>query len=172
MFNKLSKIIIVILVFLLFNASSVEAKKPGFISLGGEVVSKVADFPDTESFQTEAGAYMDPGCIYKQFSIMFIPLWNYEISWCGYTGEENSYVIIDKATLDELAKEAKVQLPAEPSLPFWDSIGGKLLFVTLVGGFIAYSMFVKNKGTDENTENTEAVKEETNTNTAKEEEPK
>lgn len=141
MSNKLFSIVLLVLAFSLLNSESAEARrKSGFFSFGGEVMSKVQDFPDTEAFQLEDDTYVDAGCIYKQVSILFIPVWNYDIRWCGYTGEGDSYLALTKEELDEMAKEANVTLAESPSLPFWSSIGGKLVFLVLIGGLIAYAI--------------------------------
>lgn len=141
MYNKSFSIILLILAFSLLNSQSAEARKPVFFSFGGEAISKVQDFPDTEAFQFEDGTYVDAGCIYKQVSIFFIPVWNYDVRWCGYTGENDSYVPLTKEDLDAMAKEADITLAETPSLSFWNSIGGKLVFLALIGAFIAYSIF-------------------------------
>ncbi|BDS09790.1 hypothetical protein [Aureispira anguillae] len=141
MTNKFLKISILIFVLSLFNYQTAAARKSAFFSFGGETIIKVQDFPDTELFQMENGSYVDAGCIYKQVSIFFIPVWNYDIRWCGYTGEDGNYVILSKEELDAIAQEASITLPATPTLSFWHSIGGKLLFVVVIGAFIAYSVF-------------------------------
>lgn len=140
MLSKLFKISLLVIIFSLFNSHNAEAKKSGFFSFGGEAMTKIEDFPDTEAFQMEDGSYVDAGAIYKQVSILFIPVWNYEIRWCGYVGEGESYMELTKEELDELAKEAGVTLSENPSISFWHSIGGKLVFLALIGAFIAYSV--------------------------------
>lgn len=152
--SKLFSITLLVLAFSLLNCQSAEARKSGFFSFGGEAMAKVQDFPDTEMFQAEDGVYVDAGCIYKQVSILFIPVWNYDIRWCGYTGEEDSYIIMTKEELDVLAKEADITLPDSPSLSFWHSFGGKLLFLVVIGGFIAYGIL----SPDEEEEEEEAPK--------------
>jgi hypothetical protein len=149
MSNKLFSIILLVLSFSLLNIHSAEARAPVFFSFGGEAISKVQDFPDTEAFQFEDGSYVDAGCIYKQVSIFFIPVWNYDVRWCGYTGEDDSYATMTKEELDELATEASITLPETPSLSFWDSIGGKLVFLGLVGAFIAYSVLTSDDEEEE-----------------------
>jgi len=140
MSSKLLSIVLLVLAFSLLNSSSAEARKSGFFSFGGEAMSKVQDFPDTESFQLEDGTYVDAGCIYKQVTILFIPIWNYDIQWCGYTGDGDSYLPMTKEQLDELAKEADITLAETPSLSFWHSMGGKLVFLVVIGGLIAYGI--------------------------------
>jgi hypothetical protein len=155
MYNKSFSIILLILTFSFFNSQSAEARKSGFFSFGGEAMSKIVDFPDTEAFQLEDGTYVDAGCIYKQVSILFIPVWNYDIRWCGYTGDDGTYFEANKEQLDLMAKEANVVLPETPSLSFWHTIGGKLVFLIVIGGFIAYSVLSSD---DEEEEEEEAPK--------------
>jgi hypothetical protein len=153
--NKLLSIVLLVLAFTFLNSESAEARrKSGFFSFGGEAMSKVQDFPDTETFQLEDGTYVDAGCIYKQVSILFIPIWNYEIRWCGYTGEDGTYLELTKEELDGMAKEANVTLAETPSLSFWDSIGGKLVFLVVIGGLIAFGIF----SSDDEEEEEEAPK--------------
>lgn len=58
-----------------------------------------------------------------------MPLWNHNGHYCGYINEE-TYSDINKEYLLEIANEIKAPTEwanAEPKLPFWDSIGGKLV---------------------------------------------
>ena len=95
-------------------------------SWGGEVMVKVADFPDTPRFQTADGRFFDAGVIYKQISVYSLPLWNYDVRWAGYIGGSR-YVDVGKDQLMRLARIAQVSLPDDPELPFWDSYGGKMI---------------------------------------------
>ena len=115
------------IVFLGLLSASVQAA-PVILGWGGEEIIKVADFPNTEEFENGRGEYFDAGYVYKQVTIFFIPVWNYDGKWVGYVGEKNSYLQLKKAELDRLAAKANVRLPETPALPFWDSIGGKLVF--------------------------------------------
>jgi hypothetical protein len=126
MSEKILKSILTI-VFLGLLSASVQAA-PVILGWGGEEIIKVADFPNTEEFENGRGEYFDAGYVYKQVTIFFIPVWNYDGKWVGYVGEKNGYLLLKKAELDRLAAKANVRLPETPSLPFWDSIGGKLVF--------------------------------------------
>jgi hypothetical protein len=104
-------------------------KVPIFFSWGGEKIARVATFPDTAEFKVQAtGDHIDPGYRYKQIKILFIPVWNYDGHWCGYVGNEEAYLDLDKAQLDSLAQTARVPIPDSPNLPFWDYLGGKFKF--------------------------------------------
>ncbi len=86
------------------------------------------DLPDSSTFQRPDGKYIDVGYRYQQFTILFIPVWNYNEKWCGYIGSDKEYIDFDKGALSEFAGTAGLKLPDNPSLPLWDSVGGKLLF--------------------------------------------
>jgi hypothetical protein len=107
------------------------AKAPVLFSWGGEKIIKVAAFPDTEDFKTRAGKHLDAGYRYKHISIFFIPIWNYGGTWCGYVGDADHYLDLSKTQLDALARSVGLSLPANPSLPLWESFGGKLAFGVL-----------------------------------------
>lgn len=108
-------------------AKTVSAGFDIIYDIGNEKIIKVSDFPDTEDFRAQDGGLIDAGYIYKQFRIFWVPVWNYDGRWCGLTRDAAKYYEIDKPTLDAIAKEAGISLPEEPSLPFWDAYGGKLV---------------------------------------------
>ena len=80
----------------------------------------------------QSGQYVDAGFCYQQFTLFFIPIWNYDQKWCGYIGSQEQYLDIHKAGLVALANsggESSFNLLSKPpKLPFWDAIGGKLVF--------------------------------------------
>ena len=108
--------------------------QPVFFSIGGERTHKIADFPDTAEFQTSGVLryYVDAGVVYKQITIFFLPLWNYDIRWAGYMPNTSQYVDMTRSELEELATRANVVLPRDPELPLWDRVGGKLVLGLLV----------------------------------------
>ena len=103
-----------------------------FFGWDSEKIIKVMDFPDDDRFQMPMGEYMDAGYIYKQVTIFFVPVWNYDARWVGYVGSDERYLELDRSELQEFAVTAGLELPDSPSLPFWDSIGGKIVFILLV----------------------------------------
>jgi DNA-directed RNA polymerase subunit RPC12/RpoP len=110
---------------------------PVFFTWGGETIVKAVELPDTPDFQRPDGAYIDIGYRYQQVTFFFIPLWNYNEKLCGYIGSDSEYLDGDEAEISALAAEAQVQLPAGITLPFWDSVGGKLLVAAIVLLYIA-----------------------------------
>lgn len=137
---------------MIFMSGQAQAKG-GFFSYGGETVIKVQDFPDTPQFKLDSGAYMDAGYIYKQLSIMFVPVWNYDGRWVGYIGSDSSYVPLkSEKALRDLAKVANVTLPATPKLPFWDAIGGKLVLALGFMLLVVFGIFAKDEEVEEREE--------------------
>lgn len=114
----------------LLSYSSVSSAQ--FFGWDGEKIIKVMDLPDEEWLQTPNGEYVDAGYIYKQVTILFMPVWNYDGRWIGYIGSEDEYVPLEDGELLEIVELAGLELPDSPSLPFWDTVGGKILFVLLV----------------------------------------
>lgn len=116
--------------------SMVEASRaegiPVFYSWGGEKVIKVANFPDTEEWKSSERKHVDVGYRFKQISIFFVPIWNYDGSWCGYIGQDDHYLNLNTTEVTSLAAKAGINLPDAPNLPFWDSYGGKLLLLVVL----------------------------------------
>lgn len=113
-------------------AYALKVPLPVFFSWGGEQIIKVAEFPDTAQFKSGDGQHIDPGYKYKQITLFFTPIWNYDGEWCGYVGSSERYLKIDKSTLDAAANVAGITLPMTPSPSFWESYGGKLLWLGVV----------------------------------------
>jgi hypothetical protein len=118
---------------LFFSSTALHAARiPVIFSYKAEKIIKVADFPDTPALEVRGGAHLDAGYLFKQVKLFGIPLWNYEGIWCGYVGSDDNYLKIDKEKLFAMAKAVNVILPENPGLPFWDSIGGKLVVIGLL----------------------------------------
>jgi hypothetical protein len=141
-----------VIVFLTFMSASAQAKAPVLIGWGGEEIIKIADFPNTEEFEYHNGEYFDAGYKYKQVTLFFIPVWNYDGKWVGYVEKEGRYLNLEKSELDELAAQANVKLPESPSLPFWHSIGGKIVFGFIVLVFIGLKMMAGSIRDEEETD--------------------
>lgn len=127
---------IIVLLLPLFSITQKTEAAPIFFSFGEEKVLKVADFPQG-SYQSNDGQHVDAGVRYKQVSIFFIPIWNYEEKWCGYISDK-MYVDLPRSQLEEMAAESNVKLPGSMQMPFWDKFGGKLLAIALIAGYVLY----------------------------------
>ena len=119
---------------------------PIFWSYGGESYVKVAELPNIEDYKTSNGKYYDVGYRYKQFSLFFVPVWNYDKQWCGYIDKEQ-FIELTEPEVMELARASGVKLPKNVSLPFWEEWGGKLLFLSGLGVYFYISRSSKQKTT-------------------------
>ncbi|MGH1335937.1 MAG: hypothetical protein ACRBFS_07395 [Aureispira sp.] len=126
-------------------AIQVSAKVPAFFQIDVEKVFKAQELPDTAYLLLEDGTYMDLGVFYKQLTVFFIPLWNYEIQWCGYVGNDQQLLTLDKQTVEAIVQETGHSIPQAPNLPFWPTIGGKLLFLAILGAATSLSIFFYKK---------------------------
>jgi hypothetical protein len=130
-----------------------------FVAVGtacsrGDRIIKVADLPNTPDFQVEtrpqyapptiapSKVHVDVGYVWTQNKLLFFPILNTEGRYVGYTGSDSQFIEFKKGELDEWANKANVSLPKEPSIPFWDAWGGKLLLIVLIPPFALLSLIV------------------------------
>lgn len=119
----------------------------------GDRIIKVADLPQTPDFEVNARpefapptnvpatkVHLDVGYVWKQNSLLFMPIFNDDGHYVGYTGSEATYIEFKKDELAEWTARANVTLPDKPSIPFWDAWGGKLLLVVLIPPFVFLSL--------------------------------
>jgi len=125
-------------IFLIPNTANA-ARVPAIFSFGGEKIVKIQDLPDTEILLTNDGEYIDAGCVFKQVSIFFIPLLNYDLQWCGYIGSNSSYIDLSEEELREISKDGNFKMVKKIKLPFWHAYGGKILLFVLIGGYLFIS---------------------------------
>lgn len=110
-------------------------------------------------FEFEDGDHMNLGVMYNQFSLMWIPVWNYgETKWAYVNDAKDSYD--DNVTEEELEMfrtEYAYDIPDKPRIGFWDSIGGKLVWAAVIAGAV---IFGRNRKGDDDEEQPEARNEE------------
>ena len=125
------KTIPILFSLILFTAFKSNAA-PLFFSWGGEKIAKVVDFP---------GSDFDAGVRYKQVSIFFIPVWNYDAAFCGYIQKDDEYLPYSYSELSTIASENNISLKDDPegNIPFWDKYGGKIVIAVLIGLYVAFS---------------------------------
>jgi hypothetical protein len=131
LFLRTSILILLVSLFLCPNST---AQFPAPFQVGTENVIKIQELPDSAYFLLEDSSYMDLGAFYKQVIVFFIPVWNYDIAWCGYVGNDQQLLTLDSASLEAVVAEAGISIAPTPSLPFWTVAGGKLLLLLIVGG--------------------------------------
>lgn len=131
-----------LVILIITSATKVSAKGGLPIVYGdGEHVAKVLDLPQREEFMIQATDgkwyHADLGVLHEQFSLFFIPLFNYGTEkYVLYTdtkiGEYDfTYADLDSEEVAYLQSEFG-GISSTPELPFWDAWGGKLLALGIV----------------------------------------
>ncbi|GHT33819.1 hypothetical protein FACS189434_08910 [Bacteroidia bacterium] len=130
---------------LFFAASTVSAR--GVIIYGnGEKIEVTEKLPDSITIDDE---HVNLGVIYEQFSIFWVPMWNYgETKYVFLNDKEDSYMLADEEDLQYLRDELKINVPEEPSIGFWNKIGGKLIWAVVLA-LIIYGLLPSRKKEDE-----------------------
>ncbi|MDR1056583.1 MAG: hypothetical protein LBL90_12360 [Prevotellaceae bacterium] len=141
-------IILAITFFALLCFSNKAEAIPVFYSFGGEKLNTMYDLPN-DSTTMSADGYVNIGCKFKQFSIFWIPIWNWDEQYCFVVeGKNNTYYSATTQQIKELANEYNVKLAgASPS--FWNKIGGKIIVCILLALIIWGYIPGKKKKDDE-----------------------
>lgn len=116
-------------------------------STGGEKIIKVAGMPDTPEFKVEMkkntgsgteSKHVDLGYKWSQTTFFWCPIINDKGTYVGYINSDKNFVDVGAGQLRRMADTAKIDLSVPPSLPFWDSVGGKLVGGVILLIIIAY----------------------------------
>jgi hypothetical protein len=115
----------------------------GMLSFGGETVVTVVDLPNTTDYQNEQGENVDIGYLYKSVTVLFVPIWNFEGRFVGVLeGNSSKYLNFEQQQITQIVTGANLSLPEEPILDFWNRVGGKIVFL-LVVGYLGFSFYQK-----------------------------
>jgi hypothetical protein len=119
---------------LFFTASPVSAKGVIIYSTG----EKVEIFKELPDDATIDDAHVNLGVMYEQFSIFWIPIWNYgETKYVLINDQEDTYWDVDTETIEQLRTEFNVDVPEKPSIGFWNKTGGKIIWIIVIAAAIA-----------------------------------
>lgn len=126
--------VVICSLFFLICANTTQAKGFFFFSWGQEIY-QVKELPKDYTIQTEehGRTHVNLGVIYNEFSIFWIPIWNWDVDTYVLLPDNSDdlYYNIDKETYSEI-RHIVGDLPANPKLSFWRSIGGKLVAFPLI----------------------------------------
>lgn len=110
-----------------------------------EYVEHVAELPDSAQFYSEEyKTFVDVAYLYKQFWVLWVPLWNFDGKYVLAPKDQEVYFDVSKEELDSY----KLDLPENP-ISFWNKIGGKLVVLALIA-LVLYGYFGRG-GSDEET---------------------
>lgn len=135
--------------------SSYQADAKAKIPFGDrEVLTLVADLPDTEEFLIEKGSkltnrpdeYLDLATIHEEFNIAWVlPLWiNKEPRLVGYNKAKDLYYEIPDAELNQILAENKLDRKKLEKLGFYTRYGGKLVALAIIA-FIIWGLIPSKK---------------------------
>ena len=107
---------------------------------GCEYVELIQDLPnDDDLYSAEYDAHLDVGFIYKQFWLVWIPIWNYDGQYCfKLEGTEDTYFEMSEEDKTWLTENYDVDFSSTNPISFWNKIGGKLLLILILIGAVAY----------------------------------
>lgn len=114
-----------------------------------EKLATVIDLPNDDNFYHESEkGYINLGYYYKQVWIMWIPIWNYDGQYCLLVeGKKDYYISLTPEEVEGFKgylEENGIEVPSGDPTPFWDKIGGKLVWL-LVIAFLIWSSSNKAK---------------------------
>jgi hypothetical protein len=119
---------------LVFTARPVSAKGIIFYSNG----EKIELFKELPSEAVINGTHVNLGVKYEQFSIFWVPMWNYgETKYVLINDKEDSYWELDTETVEKLRTDFNVDVPQNPTIGFWNRIGGKIIWGIVIFAAIA-----------------------------------
>lgn len=101
-----------------------------------EKIAIVKDLPKTDDFKDESGNYLKLGYYYKEYGAVFIPAWNSEGQYVLTNESEDMYYELSAEQIQELKDTHKIELPSGNPLSFWKKIGGKIIFILIIGAII------------------------------------
>lgn len=134
------------LLFVVYTESSARARIPYCSEC--QYIIPVADLPDSTRFYSEDHkAYADIAYVYKQFWIVWLPIWNFDEHYCLSIKGQDVYFDVSEEELQEYATTYNLDLPSNP-ISLWDKIGGKAIILVLVAGAI-WAYWGKDSATEE-----------------------
>ncbi|MCL2247037.1 MAG: hypothetical protein FWC10_08010 [Lentimicrobiaceae bacterium] len=144
----MKKVILTLTLFvvLCFTANNASAKGIIFYS-NGEKAEIATKLPDHAIINDE---HVNIGVMYKQFSIFWVPIWNYgETKHVLINDKKDTYYDLDDETIEILKEDFNVELPQKASIGFWNKIGGKLIWCLVIAVAIAGYWITRKDDTQE-----------------------
>ena len=131
----MKKVILTFALFsaLFFTANTVSAKGI-IIYSNGEKIEVIKKLPADATIDD---THVNLGVMYDQFSIFWVPIWNYgETKYVFINDKENTYYDVTAEDIEILKTDFDVNIPEKPSIGFWNKTGGKLILGIVIAGAI------------------------------------
>lgn len=139
---------IILLFFISLFAFKAHARAKIPVCIPCEKIALVKDLPDDEYLQQD-GSYLNLGYLHKEYGIIFIPAWNSGGQYVLTNEDKSMYYEIDEKQMAEIKEKYNLEFSSNP-LSFWKKIGGKLIYLIIIGYFV-YSKFFSSDDEDEET---------------------
>ncbi len=144
------KKIILFVVFAVFITTNSFSRGKIPVCFPCEKIDLVKDLPDDELLK-QGTSYLNLGYYYEEYGIIFIPAWLSSKKYVLMNTGGSTYYDLTKEQITELETKYDLDLTSNP-LSFWKKIGGKLIYIVVIG-FLIWGQFSKDPE-DENEEQT------------------
>ena len=123
----MKRLILSLAVFIaLFFTANTAFAKGIIIYNNGEKIEVVKKLPNDVSIDD---VHVNLGVMYNQFSIFWVPLWNYgEVKYVLINDKKNTYYDLSAEDIEIIKNDYNIDIPENYTISFWNEIGGKLVF--------------------------------------------
>ncbi|MCH2034513.1 MAG: hypothetical protein MK202_13465 [Tenacibaculum sp.] len=141
------KKIVLLITFTVLFANEAFAKRGRIpVCIPCEKLELVKDLPNDENLK-EGSDYLNLGYLYEEYGAVWVPAWNTQGKYVLINEDKTVYYEITDAQLAELKSTYSLELATHP-LSFWSKIGGKLVFLVVIG-LIIWGKISPDKDEDE-----------------------
>lgn len=113
----------------------------------GEKLDVVQKFP--QEVVDNDGEHFNLGVYFNQFSIFWVPMWNYGESKFVFVNDAgDAYFDVDESDFKWLKEEHGIDVPAKPVPGFWNRIGGKIIWIAVIA-FALWGWWTTRKDDDD-----------------------
>ncbi len=114
-----------------FTATTVSAARGVIIYSNGEKIEVSQKLP--EDVMLIEDEHVNIGTMYNQFSIFWIPMWNYgETVHVLVNDAKDTYYDLTAEEITYINEEFGLEIPEQPRIGFWNKIGGKLIWGAVI----------------------------------------
>ena len=139
--NRLLYFFAVIFCIFAFPSKASAAKIPFIYEYSTNNIHCIKELPQEFEMPSPSGnetVHYDLGIMYDQLNVLMIPIWNSDAYYCLYHKVSDDEIYYNEISEQDfqLFRSDFNDIPEDPSLPFWDRIGGKLLFSAIIAIFL------------------------------------
>lgn len=103
-------------------------------------IHTVEELPESENLIGEDGKKLNLGYMYKEYGVVWIPIWNTEGVYVLTNEAEDTYYDLVEADIEELKTVHNVEISSGNPLSIWKKVGGKVLLL-IIAGFLIWGQF-------------------------------